>query len=163
VQADKIGILGFSAGGHLASSAATHFDKGNADSTDAVEKVSCRPDFAILCYPVIAFDQPFTHKGSQKNLLGENPNPELVKLMSNELQVTKETPPTFLWHTFEDTGVPPENSIVFYLALVKAKVPAELHVFEKGRHGVGLGKGINGTENWSTACITWLKGRGLTP
>jgi len=163
VQPNKIGILGFSAGGHLASSAATHFDSGNAKSTDAVEKVSCRPDFAILCYPVIAFDQPYTHKGSQKNLLGENASPDLVKSMSSELQVTKETPPTFLWHTSEDTGVPPENSIVFYLALAKVKVPAELHVFEKGRHGVGLGKGINGTEGWSAACVSWLKGRGMAP
>ena len=163
VQPNKIGILGFSAGGHLASSAATHFDHGKADSTDAIEKVGCRPDFAILCYPVIAFDQPFTHQGSQKNLLGENPSPELVKSLSSELQVTSETPPTFLWHTNEDTGVPPENSIVFYLAMVKAKVPAEIHVFEKGRHGVGLGKGINGTEGWSPACISWLKGRGMAP
>lgn len=163
VQPNKIGILGFSAGGHLASSAATHFDEGKADAADAVERVSCRPDFAVLCYAVIALDQPFTHKGSQKNLLGENPDPELVKLMSNELQVTSKTPPCFLWHTYEDTGVPPENSIVFYSALVKAKVPSELHVFEKGRHGVGLGKGINGTEGWSSACIAWLKGRGMAP
>lgn len=161
VDPKKIGILGFSAGGHLASSAATHFDAGKADAEDPIEKVSCRPDFAILCYAVIAFDQPYTHKGSQKNLLGDNAAPELVKLMSNELQVTSETPPTFLWHTYEDTGVPPENSIAFYSALVKNKVPSELHVYEKGRHGVGLGKGIVGTERWSDDCIAWLVNRGM--
>jgi acetyl esterase/lipase len=158
-EPNKIGVLGFSAGGHLASTAVTHFDAGDEKAEDPIARVSCRPDFGVLCYAVIAFDQPFTHKGSQKNLLGEGAAPELVASLSNEKQVSKETPPTFLWHTYEDTGVPPENSIVFYQAMLKHKVPGELHVYEKGRHGVGLGKSIPGTGDWSEACIRWLKGR----
>jgi acetyl esterase/lipase len=158
-EPNKIGVLGFSAGGHLASTAVTHFDAGDEKAEDPIARVSCRPDFGVLCYAVIAFDQPFTHKGSQKNLLGEGAAPELVASLSNEKQVSKETPPTFLWHTYEDTGVPPENSIVFYQAMLKHKVPGELHVYEKGRHGVGLGKSIPGTGDWSDACIRWLKGR----
>jgi len=161
VEQNKIGILGFSAGGHLTSTAATHFDAGDASAEDAIQKASCRPDFVVLCYAVIALDQPFTHKGSQRNLLGENADADLVKSLSNELQVTAQTPPTFLWATYEDTAVPPQNSVVFYEALLKAKVPSELHVFEKGRHGVGLGKGIVGTENWPDLCLAWLKGRGM--
>ena len=161
VDPNKIGILGFSAGGHLASTTLTHFDEGDANSADAVMKASSRPDFGVLCYAVIAFDAPFTHKGSQNNLLGKDAAPELVASLSNERQVTGQTPPTFLWHTSEDTGVPPQNSLVFYDACVKNKVPAELHIYEKGRHGVGLGKGIAGTENWPDACITWLKSRGF--
>ncbi len=161
VDPERIGILGFSAGGHLTSTALTHFDAGDSSAKDPIMQTSSRPDFGVLCYPVIAFDQPFTHKGSQNNLLGEKPDPELVKSLSNELQVTKDTPPTFLWHTYEDTGVPPENSVVFYQAMLKNKVPGELHVFEKGKHGVGLGKGIPGTEKWSELCIAWIKGRGL--
>ena len=157
----RIGILGFSAGGHLASTAITHFDDGNADSQDSIERVSSRPDFAVLCYPVIMFDSEFTHKGSQQNLLGENASKELVESLSNEKQVTEDTPPTFLFHTGEDKGVPPENSIHFYLALRRANVPAELHVFEKGRHGVGLGKSILGTGDWSSACAKWLANRGV--
>jgi acetyl esterase/lipase len=161
VDPAKIGILGFSAGGHLTSSAVTHFDKGKADDADPIQKVSCRPDFGILCYPVIAFGEKFSHVGSQHNLLGKDAPEELVKSMSSEKQVTAETPPCFLWHTYEDTGVPPENSIVFYLACIKHKVPAELHVYEKGRHGVGLGKGITGTENWPAECIAWMKNHGF--
>lgn len=159
IDPSKIGILGFSAGGHLASSAVTHFDAGSKDATDPIERAGCRPDFGILCYPVIAFDQPFTHRGSQKNLLGEGAAPELVKSMSSEQAVTDETPPCFLWHTMEDKGVPPENSIVFYSALLVHKVPCELHIYEKGRHGVGLAKDIPGTSTWPDACIAWLKNR----
>jgi acetyl esterase/lipase len=161
VDPAKIGILGFSAGGHLTSSAVTHFDKGKADSEDPIQKVSCRPDFGILCYPVIAFGEKFSHVGSQNNLLGKDASEDLIKSMSSEKQVTSETPPCFLWHTYEDTGVPPENSVVFYLACIKNKVPAELHVYEKGRHGVGLGKGIVGTENWPNECIAWMKNHGF--
>ncbi len=157
----RIGVLGFSAGGHLASSAGTHFDTGDSDAKDPIQRVSCRPDFMILCYPVIAFDRPYTHRGSQRNLLGENPSDELVVEMSNERQVTSKTPPTFLFHTDEDTGVPAENSVMFYLALRKAKVPAELHVYQKGRHGLGLAKSVPGTSDWSGAVEAWMKNRGL--
>ncbi len=163
VEPSKIGILGFSAGGHLTSSALTHFDAGKPDAEDEIERASSRPDFGVLCYPVIAFDQPFTHKGSQTNLLGKDAAAELVASMSSEKQVTDQTPPCFLWHTAEDKGVPPENSIVFYSALIAHKVPAELHIFEKGRHGVGLGKDVPGTDAWPAACLAWLRGRGVIP
>src|SRR5262245_4013793 len=163
VDPAKVGILGFSAGGHLASTAVTHFDMGDANSDNPIMRVSSRPDFGILCYPVIAFDQPFTHKGSQKNLLGEGAPADLVASLSNERQVTDQTPPCFLWHTWEDKGVPPENSLAFYSALVAHKIPAELHIYEKGRHGLGLAKDTPGTSTWSAACITWLKGRGILP
>jgi acetyl esterase/lipase len=161
VDPAKVGILGFSAGGHLCSTAVTHFDKGKADSDDPIERASCRPDFGILCYPVIAFDEPFTHRGSQNNLIGKDASPELIRSLSNEKQVTAETPPCFLWHTWEDTGVPPQNSLAFYLAMVNHKVPGELHIYEKGRHGVGLAKGIPGTDKWPETCILWLKNRGV--
>ena len=157
----KIGIMGFSAGGHLASTAGTHFDKGNPDAQDPIQRVSCRPDFLILCYPVVAFDEPYTHRGSQRNLIGETAAPELVRSLSNEKQVTPQTPPAFLFHTDEDTGVPPENSVQFYLALRRAKVPAELHVFRKGRHGLGLAAGTPGTSAWPRCCEEWLRGQGL--
>ena len=161
IKPNRIGVMGFSAGGHLASTAATHFDAGQSDAVDPVDRVSCRPDFAILCYPVIMFDETFTHRGSQRNLLGDNPDPELVRSLSNEKQVTAETPPTFLFHTDEDKGVPSENSVAFYLALRKAGVPAELHIFEKGRHGLGLAAGTVGTELWPQALQAWMKNRGL--
>jgi acetyl esterase/lipase len=163
IDPKKIGILGFSAGGHLTSSAVTHFDAGKADAADKIERASCRPDFGVLCYPVIAFDQPFTHKGSQNNLLGKDAPPGLIASMSSERQVTDETPPCFLWHTTEDKAVPPQNSVVFYSALIEKGVPAELHIFEKGRHGVGLAKDIPGTAAWPAACLAWLKGRGMLP
>lgn len=157
----RVGVIGFSAGGHLASTAATHFDGGHHASSDPVERQSCRPDFAILCYPVIAFDEPYTHRGSQRNLLGEGADPALVKSLSNEKQVTPETPPTFLWHTTDDSVVPPENSVYFYLALRKAGVPAELHIYEHGRHGLGLAKNIPAVSEWPKRCEDWLRGRGL--
>ena len=124
VDPQRVGILGFSAGGHLTSTAATHFDNGKSDAQDAIEKVSCRPDFAVLCYPVISFTTPYTHVGSRENLLGKDADAKLIESLSNELQVTDKTPPTFLFHTNEDAGVVPENSVLFYLALRKAKVPA---------------------------------------
>jgi acetyl esterase/lipase len=161
VDPAKVGILGFSAGGHLCSTAVTHFDGGVSESKDAVMRESSRPDFGVLCYPVIAFDQPFTHKGSQKNLLGEGAAADQVAGLSNERQVTGQTPPCFLWHTWEDKSVPPENSVVFYQALLAHKIPAELHVFEKGRHGLGLAKDTPGTSAWPELCISWLKNRGV--
>lgn len=161
VEPARIGILGFSAGGHLASSAGTHFDTGQRDASDPIERASSRPDFLILCYPVISFTSPYTHQGSKKNLLGENPDPKLVEKFSNELQVTPQTPPTFLWHTNADTGVAPENSVLFYLALREAKVPAELHIFEKGRHGLGLAREVPAVRSWPDRCVDWMRGRGL--
>ena len=159
----RIGMLGFSAGGNLTAATCLKFSERQYDKLDAVDDVSCRPDFGVLCYPVIAFDQPFTHKGSQNNLLGKDASAELIASMSSEKQVTDQTPPCFLWHTTEDKGVPPENSVAFYSALIAHKVPAELHIYEKGRHGVGLAKDIPGTNGWPAACMAWLKGRGIVP
>jgi len=160
VDAGKVGVLGFSAGGHLASSVSVHHDAGNKDAEDTIERQSCRPDFAVLCYAVLAFDESFTHKGSQRNLLGNSPSKELVHKMSSEKQVDKTTPPTFLWHTTSDRGVPPQNSVVYYLALLRHKVPCEMHLFEKGRHGVGLGKGL-AADRWPELCQRWLITRGV--
>jgi acetyl esterase/lipase len=161
ITPNRIGILGFSAGGHLASTATTHFDAGKPDADDAIERVSSRPDFAVLCYAVIMLGEPTTHGGSQRNLLGENADVELVRSLSNEKQVTAQTPPVFLWHTDEDTVVPSENSVQFYLACRKHKVPAELHIYRAGQHGVGLGRKLVGARHWSTQCEDWLRGLGM--
>ncbi|MDB5384859.1 MAG: axeA1 4 [Planctomycetaceae bacterium] len=157
LSSKRIGVMGFSAGGHLASTAATHFDAGKLDAVDPVDRVSCRPDFAILGYPVISLNADFAHKGSSKNLLGDNPDPALLDSLSNDKQVTKETPPTFLFHTAEDTGVPPENSLAFFSALRKAKVPAELHIYQHGPHGVGLAPGDPALNTWKDRLIDWLR------
>lgn len=152
----RIGIMGSSAGGHLASTLLTHFDGGDQTAEDPIEKESSRPDLGILCYPVITLGEK-THQGSKRNLLGENPSEDLVKLLSNELQVTKETPPVFLWHTAEDTAVVPDNSMLFAAALQKNGVPYELHIYEKGRHGIGLAN----SHPWTEQCLRWLKLRGF--
>ncbi|HVK57555.1 MAG TPA: alpha/beta hydrolase [Candidatus Kapabacteria bacterium] len=156
VDTKRIGIMGSSAGGHLASTLLTHFDEGQKQSSDAVEKQSSRPDLGILCYAVISMGE-YTHGGSKKNLLGDSPSEDLVKLLSNELQVTTNTPPTFLWHTYEDSAVVPQNSMLFALALQKNKVPYELHIYEKGRHGIGLANG----HPWTEQCLRWLQLRGF--
>jgi len=161
INPNRIGILGFSAGGHLASTAGTHFHKGRSDAKDPIDRVSCRPDFMILIYPVISMTEWYAHRGSRRNLLGDNPDKNLVESLSNEKQVTLETPPTFLVHTYEDKGVPAENSIYFYLALRKAKVPAEMHIYQKGRHGFGLGKKHGAVSSWSLRCADWMRGMGL--
>jgi acetyl esterase/lipase len=161
VKPDKIGVLGFSAGGHLASTAETHFDSGDASAEDPIDRVSSRPDFAVLCYPVIFMSGEYAHAYSRQNLLGDNPSPELVKEVSNELLVTKDTPPTFLWTSSTDTGVPPENSVAFYLALRKAGVPAELHVFAVAPHGVGLDLSDESVGEWGMLLRNWLRGQSV--
>ncbi|HLK63822.1 MAG TPA: alpha/beta hydrolase [Bryobacteraceae bacterium] len=161
VQADRIGIMGFSAGGHLASTAGTHFDMGNASAADPIDRMGSRPDFLVLVYPVISFNPPYVHRGSLRALLGEQPDPKLVENLSNELQVTAQTPPTFLFHTSTDTTVPAENSALFYLALRKAGVPAEMHIYEKGPHGVGLAQTDEALSSWPARLADWLRGRGL--
>lgn len=157
VAKNRLGVLGFSAGGHLASTAATHFDLGKKDAADTVDRESCRPDFAVLCYPVVSFNAPWSHKGSARNLLGDNPDPALLDNLSNDKQVNAETPPTFLFHTGEDTGVPVDNALSFYSACVKAKVPAELHVYQIGPHGVGLAAADPATHGWKDRLADWMK------
>ena len=159
VDPNRIGILGFSAGGHLASTAGTHFDRGRKDARDAVDRASCRPDFMILAYPVISLVDKHMHRGSLNNLLGEKADMAQRKKFSNELQVTRDTPPTFLMHTAADDGVLPQNSLLFFSALLDARVPAELHIYEQGVHGVGLAGGLPGVSDWPKACETWLRVR----
>jgi acetyl esterase/lipase len=163
VNPHRIGIWGFSAGGHLAATAGTHFDDGQRDAADPVERMSCRPDFLILCYPVITLEGPYAHRGSRLNLLGKDRESDarLIENLSNEKQVTDKTPPTFLFYTDADAGVVPENSVLFYLALRKAKVPAELHIYEKGNHGVGLAPKDPVLSSWPERLAAWLNGRGL--
>jgi acetyl esterase/lipase len=161
LDARRIGIMGFSAGGHLAMSASTMFDSGNPSSADALDRMGSRPDFAVLAYPVISMTAPWTHQGSKQNLLGDNPAQDLAKQLSGELTVTKETPPTFIFQTNEDTVVPAENSLQYFLALRRSGVPAEMHVFEKGPHGVGLANDDVALSSWSALLANWLRGRGV--
>jgi acetyl esterase/lipase len=161
IAPDRIGIMGFSAGGHLAATAGTRFDDGNPGAADSIDRVSSRADFLILAYPVISFDPEIAHAGSVRSLLGENPAPQLLEDLSADLHVTARTPPTFLFSTNADTAVPAENAVRFYLALRKAAVPAEMHIFENGPHGVGLDLGDPALGQWPTLLTNWLRGRGL--
>ncbi len=158
----RIGVMGFSAGGHLASTVSTHYDTGKADAPDPIDRMSCRPDFSVLCYPVISLQGEFAHQGSAKNLLGEQvTNRELLENLSNQTQVNNNTPPAFLFHTNEDKGVRVENALGYYAACVQHNVPAEFHVFQNGPHGVGLAEGDPGAGEWSAALMTWLKSNGF--
>ena len=169
IDPKRVGIIGFSAGGHLASTAGTHFDAGKPDAADPIDRESSWPDVLMLGYPVVSLGTEYGHAGSRKNLLGENPPEDLLKNLTNETQVTKETPPTFLVHTNADSGVVPENSLLFALACRKAGVPVELHLYERGQHGLGLGSGakqfniapdpVFGT--WPKLCEAWLKNQGF--
>lgn len=158
----KIGVAGSSAGGHLASTAGTKFDTGNPAATDALGKLSCRPDFMLLLYPVITFNEEFGHMGSRTNLIGDGSKWELVERYSNELHVTAQTPPTFLILADDDGAVPPRNSIEFYLALKKYKIPAEMHIFKSGGHGFGMKKTGLPVEQWPGLFIQWMKAQGIT-
>ncbi|MFI5309756.1 MAG: alpha/beta hydrolase [Gemmatimonadales bacterium] len=157
IATDRIGILGFSAGGHLAMSASTQFDAGQAGASDAVDRVSSRPDFSVLGYPVISLVEPWTHQGSKDNLLGANADPQLAKRLSGEQAVTGETPPTFIFQTNADKTVPAENATYYFLALRKAGIPVELHVFENGPHGVGLALDDAALSEWSRLLTNWLR------
>ncbi len=157
INPDKVGIEGASAGGHLASTVGTHFDYGDKNSTDPIKRLSCRPDFMLLLYPVISLKEEFGHMGSRQNLIGKGNNWELVKEYSNELQVTPQTPPTFIVVTDDDEIVPTRNSVEFYLSLKKNNVPAELHVFSEGHHGFFLKKDYLPVRQWPNLFVDWMK------
>ena len=158
----KIGVMGFSAGGHLASTLETHFDSGNPQAVDPIDRLSCRPDFAILVYPVISMKDGLTHAGSRENLLGPNPDPALVANLSNEIQVTAKTPPTIFFNAVDDPTVHIENSREMYAALQKAGVPSVLHEYPKGGHGFGYGAvPDNSPPGWMDTLLDWLKSQGV--
>jgi acetyl esterase/lipase len=160
IETNKIGIIGFSAGGHLASTAGTHFNEKFYEPVDANDGTSARPDFMILIYPVISLG-PFAHSGSRISLLGNNVSQEQIDKFSNEKQVDSNTPPTFLVHATDDKTVPAENSIYFYLACKKAHVPVEMHLWQKGEHGFGLGKSGTPVSRWPVLCADWMDKMGL--
>jgi acetyl esterase/lipase len=160
VATDHVGMWGSSAGGHLAATAGTKFDSGKADASDVVEQQGSRPDFLILSYPVITFHEPDLHRASLKNLLGDTPDPALVDSLSAETQVTKDTPPTFLFTTTDDKTVPVMNSVMFYSALVKAGVPVEMHIFQHGAHGAGLAPANPQLSMWPDLLAKWMRERG---
>ncbi len=153
---NRIGVMGFSAGGHLASTLSTHFDGGDPGAGDPVESMSCRPDFSILMYPVITFSEDFTHRGTRDNLLGKEADPDLVRYYSNELMVSADTPPTILIHSGDDKAVPIENSLTYYAALRDKGVEAELHVYPYGGHGYSLAIGRGYLSTWPDRVIEWL-------
>jgi acetyl esterase/lipase len=160
IAEDHLGMWGFSAGGHLTATAGTHFDSGDAGATDVIQQKSSRPDFLILGYPVITLMDPSVHLGSKRNLLGESPDPGLVNLLSNETQVTPQTPPTFLFATTDDKTVPVANSVMFYEALVRAGIPVEMHLFQHGAHGAGLAAANPQLSVWPDLVIKWMRERG---
>ena len=161
VRPARIGIIGFSAGGHLASTAATLFDSGKPQSSDMVDRISCRPDFAVLGYPVISFARDYCHAGSRTNLLGEPLPPDLVELLASDHRVTKDTPPTFLFHSADDSAVDPRNSIDFFLACKQNGVPVSLHIFPTGGHGFGLGTLSSNEAQWPKLLHKWLENMGM--
>ena len=161
IDPNQVGILGFSAGGHLASTAGTHFDAGDPNAIDPIERLGCRPDFMILIYPVISMYEPIVNHGSRTNLLGENPDPRLLEYLSNEKQVTGQTPPTFIIHGTNDTTVGVENSIYFYLALRRSGVGAEMHIYDKVGHSFGLNRTEGPIMSWPDRCLDWMRSRDL--
>jgi acetyl esterase/lipase len=156
ISQDKIGIIGFSAGGHLVSTVGTHFNHDQTSDRTGINAVSARPDFMALVYPVITMKEPYTHKGSRKNLLGEHPDQELLDYYSNELQVSQETPPTFLVHSSDDKSVPVENSLLFYKALQNAGIYAEMHIYPRGGHGYSLAVGKGHLQTWPDRLYEWI-------
>jgi acetyl esterase/lipase len=162
VRVDRVGLMGFSAGGHLTATVSTHIERGLEGAADPIDRQSGRPDFAILAYPVITLTEAWVHRGSRDMLLApDHQHPDVLASLSNDTQVTADTPPTFLFHTDADTGVPAENSVTYYLALRRAKVPAELHVYQPGGHGVGLGGTDPALITWPDRLAGWLRTRGL--
>jgi acetyl esterase/lipase len=162
INPNKVGVAGSSAGGHLASTAGTHFDPGDPNAKDPIDQISCRPDFMLLLYPVITFRESFGHMGSRVNLIGAGHKWNMVEKYSNELQVTPETPPTFLVLADDDQTVPPRNSIEFYLALKKYNIPAEMHIFRNGGHGFGMNRKNLPVDQWPALFVQWLKAMGIT-
>jgi len=159
VSVDHVGMWGFSAGGHLTATAGTRFDMGNPGAADVIDRQGCRPDFLVLAYPVITLEAPDAHAGSRKFLLGDDADPALVKEMSAQLQVTKDTPPTFIFSTTDDKTVPVVNSVLFYMALVKAGVPVEMHIFQHGAHGAGLAAANPQLSVWPSLVGKWMRER----
>ena len=157
IDSNKIGVMGFSAGGHLASTLGTHFDEVLFESEDPIDQLNCRPDFMILMYPVISFSKSFIHQGSREALIGKNPDPSMIDHYSNELRVKDNTPPAFMVHAGDDKAVPVENSLVFYQALKEKNIPAELHVYPTGGHGFSLALGKGYLQTWPDRCLDWLK------
>lgn len=156
IDPNKIGVMGFSAGGHLASTLGTHYSE-DFFVTDKIDSVSARPDFMILMYPVITFREPYLHRGSREFLIGRTEDSKLIDYYSGELNITAETPPTFLIHADDDTVVPVENSLMFYKKLHENEIPVEMHIFPEGGHGFGLAIGKEGAEQWKELCFSWIK------
>jgi acetyl esterase/lipase len=160
IDPDRVGVLGFSAGGHLAAMSGVHFDPGNTEAEDPIDRIGCRPDFMVLCYPVISFGE-YAHPGTVRNLLGETTDLTMLHSLSAEKQVSVDTPPAFLWHTADDEAVPPENSLLFGAALSQHNIPFELHIFEHGEHGLGLAKHHDSAGEWTQLCENWLRRKGF--